>query len=95
MRRASKIDASQADIVKNLRKCGVNVHSTAAVGGGFPDLVWAYRGRCGLLEVKTPKHGTKEPTRKAQEEFRAGWSGPVAVVTTWQEAMNAVLEAAK
>lgn len=95
MRRAPKTDLAQQEIVKNLRKCGVCVHSTAAVGGGFPDLVWGYRGRSGLLEVKTPKAGTKEPTRKAQEEFREKWSGPVAVVTTWEEAMAAVLAAAK
>lgn len=91
MRRASRIDSAHQNIVDQLRKCGVCVHSTAAIGSGFPDLIWGYRGFCGLLEVKTPKHGTKPETRKAQEEWRARWSGPVAVVTNWQEAMDEIL----
>jgi hypothetical protein len=92
MRRAAKVDANQARIVMALRQAGVAVEPLHAVGGGVPDLLCATRKMGNvLLEVKD---GDKPPSArrltKAQVEWHARWPGPIAVVSTVDEALEAM-----
>ena len=91
MRRAAKVDGNHGQIVSALRKAGIAVKSLAQVGGGLPDLLAAFRGRTVLLEVKLPG----EKLNQMQQEFHATWPGVVKVVTTPEEAVLAVVEAAR
>lgn len=91
--RAAKVDVNQAQIVSALKKAGIAVKSLAAVGQGFPDLIAAFRGVNVLLEIKRPERaGRRTPD---QVEFLASWPGVVKVVTTPEEAVLAVVEAAR
>lgn len=85
MRRARRTDANQKDIVAALRAAGRTVEVISDVGRGVPDLLVSFRGVNYLLEVKIP--GAKLTPDEAM--FHAGWDGPIAVVTTEQEAVNA------
>lgn len=84
MRRAAKVDLSQAAIVKALRGAGVQVQSLAAIGRGVPDLLCARAGRIWLIECKTA-HGKLTP---AQRAWHALW--PVHICRTPEEALRAV-----
>ncbi len=88
MRRAAKIDDNQAEIVDALRKLGVSVWSTAALGKGFPDLVCGYRGKNYLFEVKD---GAKPlSARKLTEDearFFGSWNGQVNVIESIDDAL--------
>lgn len=94
MRRAAKVDANHAEIVKALRSAGCWVLDLSAVGQGCPDLLvhgptysWDFR----LIEIKD---GNKPPSARkltpAQIEFHAGCRGPVVVVNSVAEALAAV-----
>jgi Holliday junction resolvase len=92
MRRAAKVDATQAAIVKALRAAGCKVLSLAACGKGVPDLlVYRDSNYCGewitLIEVKNPA-GRGTSLTPDQVKFHAEW--PVTVVTTPEEALRAV-----
>jgi hypothetical protein len=94
MRRAAKIDANQPAIVKALRAHGCDVLSLAAVGDGCPDILVArpyFPHYYYLLEVKD---GAKPPSAReltpAQVKFHAEWKGPIHVVTSVEEALDAV-----
>ncbi len=102
MRRAAKVDATQAAIVTALRAAGCKVLSLAALGNGAPDLMvyrpihdrieaafhWALFGsEIVLLECKNPK-GRGTSLTPDQVKFHAEW--PVTVVTTPEEALRAV-----
>ncbi len=92
MRRAAKVDATQAAIVKALRDAGCKVLSLAACGKGVPDLlvrrpeIHVPDYLC-FLEVKNPK-GRGTALTPDQVKFHAEW--PVTVVTTPEEALRAV-----
>ena len=91
MRRRSKIDDNQPEIVEALRAVGCDVLSLAAVGKGCPDLLVACRGVLYLLEVKD---GSKSPSRRRltpdQVDFHATWRGEIHVVNDIDEAYEAV-----
>lgn len=94
MRRAAKIDDNQPEIVKALRAHGCDVLSLAAVGNGCPDLLVSrpyYPHHYFLLEVKD---GEKPPSARKltpdQVEFHARWKGPIHIVTSVDEALDAV-----
>ena len=103
MRRAAKVDATQAAIVTALRAAGCKVLSLAACGKGVPDLlvlpphvIYHDRDWCEdcdrpvlpyLLEVKNPA-GRGTSLTPDQVKFHAEW--PVTVVTTPEEALRAV-----
>lgn len=85
----TKQDSTAGEIVSGLRAAGVFVrfvefqHSIA----GCPDILWAYQGRMGLMELKA-KRGRLSP---AQQKFLAEWPGPpVPVVRTVEEALAVV-----
>ena len=61
MRRTTRTDANQAEIVRAFKALGCLVHDTSALGGGFPDLVVLAYGRPWLVEVKD---GSKPPSAR-------------------------------
>lgn len=89
MRRAARVDDNQGEIVRALQAVGVWVHSTAALGSGFPDLLVWFRGRFHLLEVKD---GSKQPARRRltpdEKAFHARCPGPVHVVESAADAFR-------
>jgi len=91
MRRASKVDANQAEIVAALRGVGCSVQPLHAVGGGVPDLLVGFRGMNLLVEVKD---GSKRPSARRltpdQERWHDSWRGTVAVVKDVPEALTLV-----
>ena len=94
MRRAAKTDANHAQVVQALRDAGCGVLDLARMGEGCPDLLAhgpTYPWRAILLEVKD---GSKPPSARKltpdQEKFHAAWKGALAVVTTVEEALDAV-----
>jgi Holliday junction resolvase len=72
MRRASKIDSNQIQVVKALRAAGASVQSLAAVGKGVPDLLVGYKGKTLLMEVKD---GDKAPSAQRLTEDQLTWHG--------------------
>lgn len=55
MTRRKRIDANQREIVRDLRMVGVFIEpKLARVGDGCPDVLWRYRGRWGVAEIKRP-----------------------------------------
>lgn len=91
--RAAKVDVNQVQIVSALKKAGIAVKSLAAVGQGFPDLIAGFRGVNVLLEIKRPERpGRRTPD---QVTFLASWPGLVKVVTSPDEAIRVVVDAAK
>ena len=92
MRRAARIDANQTDIVQALLGAGYSVQSLAGVGCGCPDLLVGAMGTNVLLEIKNPEttRGQTRETLEAQKKFSAFWQGQLAVVTTIEEAFEAL-----
>ena len=91
MRRAAKVDANQADIVKGLRRIGCSVLPLHAVGQGCPDLLVARSGNTMLMEIKD---GNKPPSQRKltpdQEAFHERWHGGIATVCNLEEAILSV-----
>ncbi len=92
MPRARKIDDNHRDVKRALLSVpGVTVADTSGAGNGFPDLVVGFRGVSYLLEVKD---GNKPPSRQKltplQKGFHTIWTGQVCVVTSPDEALEAI-----
>lgn len=90
MRRAAKVDLSQNEIVKALRKCGFEV---LFIGKPL-DLLVANRHRTFLLECKTERptsEGGSHGFTKEQTEFLAMWPGEWHVVKTPEQAIAAAV----
>ena len=88
MYQAKRTDVNQAQIARGLRKLGLSVFSTHALGRGFPDLV-VFNPNSGclmLLEVKSAS-GRRTP---GQKQFAALFDGAVAIVHDVAEAACAV-----
>lgn len=87
MRRAAKVDATQAAIVKALRKVGAFVQPLHQVGAGCPDLLVGYRQRWFLIECKSGKKWKLTQDQRiwfTEAQRRA----PVYVATTPLEAID-------
>ncbi len=92
MRRAGKVDANQAAIVRKLRDCAVKVEILSDVGKGVPDLLAGFRGVNVLLEVKDgDKTASRRQLTADQVAWHESWPGQVDVVSTFEEAW-AVIE---
>ena len=91
MRRAAKVDATQAEIVSALKAAGATVQHLHSVGQGCPDILCGFRGKNYLLECK-PNIGSpsKRNLRDNQAEWHAGWKGSVAVVETPEAALAVI-----
>lgn len=89
MRRAARVDNTQADIVKALRMAAMTVQPLHTIGKGVPDLLVGWRGRNVLLELKT---GNARLTAD-ETGWHEKWAGQVATVSTPDDAVDAVLRA--
>jgi hypothetical protein len=91
MRRASRVDDNQAEIVAGLLYMGATVQHLHAVGQGCPDLLIGWKGRNYLIEIKD---GNKPPSARRlttdQERWHSLWTGQKSVVTSLEEAMQVV-----
>ena len=91
MRRAAKVDANQAEIVADLRACGVSVQPLHTVGSGTPDILCGWRNRNVLIEIKD---GSKPPSARRltpdQADWHAAWRGQVAVAESTEQALSII-----
>lgn len=87
MRRAAKVDANHAAIVRALRGVGCTVQSLASVGSGCPDLLVGIGGVNYVIEVKS---GPKERLTDDEAHWIAVWRGQVAIVDSVQAALEVV-----
>lgn len=76
MRRASRIDENQPDIIKAYRKLGCFVTLTHTLGDDFPDLVVSNYGLTWSVEIKS---GNGKPS-KGQQEFAEQCKGSHFIV---------------
>lgn len=90
MRYKARKDTVHAEIVTALRAVGASVQDLSAVGGGVPDILVGYRGINYLMEIKTPKHGTKAGTKARQQEWHESWRGSVYYVRSIDEAYRII-----
>lgn len=85
MRRAARVDANQAEIVKELRKIGAFVQPIHRLGQGVPDLLVSFRQRWLVMELKRDAKANLTP-------YEAKWVGkqraPVFIVTSPLEAVE-------
>ena len=87
-RYAARRDANEGEIVRALEKAGCDV-----VRLDFCDLLVGRRGRNYLLEVKDGRKApSKRPLTPQQVKLRWGWRGHYRVVTSTEEAIEAVTE---
>ena len=91
MRRAAKVDANQAEIVKALRQIGCSVEHLHSVGRGCPDMLCGFKNNNYLLEVKD---GNKpKSSRKLTPDhvvWHQSWRGRVYVVESVEQAIEIV-----
>lgn len=96
MRRAARVDGNQPEIVAALRKAGAVVHSTAQLGGGFPDIFCNFRGRIFGFEIKDPKQKPSDRRLTPDEQaFHDNWnrSGQtIYVIETAEQALDIMVE---
>ncbi len=97
--RARRVDENQSRIVDALRRVGMSVQVTSAVGEGFPDLVVGWKREIRGVSLPTNllmevKDGSRPPSERrltdAQEVWHREWRGQVVVVKTIAEALAAV-----
>lgn len=74
-RRADKVDANQAAIVKELRAAGLTVET------GHDDIVVGYQGRTFWYEIKT---GPRSEIKTSQAKLLDTWRGHYKIVWTAQ-----------
>lgn len=89
MRKIARTDANQTAIMDALRRVGALVHSTAQLGGGFPDIIVGHRRRLYMMEIKD---GTKKPSAQKltsdEEKFHALWWDYVYTVNSPEAAIK-------
>lgn len=91
MRRARRVDLSQKRIVQALRDAGATVEVLSDVGRGVPDLLVGIRMRNFLFEVKNPGGPpSKNALTPVEASWHREWRGEVVVVTTPEEAIEAL-----
>lgn len=88
MRTKARVDSNHNEIRDGLRQLGASVFDTARLGKGFGDLVVGFRGENFILEIKQP--GQQNRLTPDEADFALKWRGQYAVVTTIEEAMQAV-----
>lgn len=90
-RRAAKVDDNHREVSQALMDIGATVCHLHAVGMGAPDMCVGFRNVNYLLEIKD---GNKPPSarklNKMQERWHQTWAGQVAVVTSVDEALEAI-----
>ena len=87
VRRDSRVDANQAEIVDALRAVGATVHLIRTVRKGCPDLLVGFRRETYLMETKTEEGKLND----GQVEWHSNWEGrPVYVVRTIEHAWHII-----
>lgn len=91
MRRATRIDENQREIVAALRAAGATVEPLHFVGRGFPDILVGYRGQNYLIEIKD---GRKPPSRRRltpdERAWHGHWRGQVAIAESIEDALRII-----
>lgn len=88
MRKHGRTDTNQAQIVRDLRKCGRSVQVLSGQGQGCPDLLVANHGVNFLLEVKDPtKPKSDQKLTDDEKEWHDAWQGTVHIVWTSEQAI--------
>jgi len=82
-----RVDDNQSQIVRELRRLGMEVVHLHSVAHGCPDILVGYKGRNILLEIKKDEKAKLTPD---QEVWHKMWRGQVAVVSNPQAAVKAV-----
>lgn len=82
-----RVDTNQTQIVRELRRLGMEVLHLHSVHHGCPDILVGYRGRNILLEIKKDEKAKLTPD---QVIWHSVWKGQVAVVSNPQAAIKAV-----
>jgi len=85
VRRAAKRDQNEPEIVSALEAAGCDVLRATDV-----DLIVGRGGRTFLIEVKKPKRATESRIRPIQRTLRDTWRGHYAIVTTPEQALEAI-----
>lgn len=88
MRRAARTDGNHVTIRQAFEAVGCMVADASHVGNGFPDLIVAIPPFNVMIEVKD----SAQPRRfrkltNAQKIFHKGWSNPIHVVETVDQAL--------
>lgn len=87
--RTHRRDSNQAQIVEDIRSCGISVLNLADVGGGAGDILCGYRGVNYFFEVKNSKARKSErKLRPGQVDFHQSWRGQIARIETADEALH-------
>lgn len=90
MRRAHRLDANHAEIVRTFERLGVRCLSLAGLGHGAPDLVCFHPGRrrVWLVEVKDgSKPKSARLLTKMEQDFHDRWAGAVITVESVDSAL--------
>jgi hypothetical protein len=81
MRKISKVDINQPEVVQKLREGGATVAITSNIGNGFVDTVVGYKGFNFLFEIKD---GSKPPSKRKltedEQKFFATWKGQKDII---------------
>lgn len=86
MRRASRVDANQPDIVAAFRRLGCSVTDLSRVGQGCPDLLIGHWSVTVPVEVKT-ETGDMTPDQK---RWADAWRGSFALVRSEDDVIDLV-----
>lgn len=90
-RRAAKVDANQAAIVKVLCQLGVSVEDTSGAHKGFTDIVAGYKGVTVLVEIKNSEnHPCKRKLTTEQIKVHERFKGAITVIETVEQAIALV-----
>lgn len=91
IRRKSRVDSNQGEIVRALRQAGASVQCLHTIGRGTPDLLVGFRGFNFLLEIKD---GSKPPSARRltpdEERWHLEWQGQVTIVGSIDEAIKLI-----
>lgn len=92
MRRASKVDDNQNEIVKALRQIpGISVAITSGIGKGYPDLNLGWKGKTYLIELKDgQKTASRRKLTDDEIRFKNNWTGHYAICSTLDEILNEI-----
>lgn len=85
--RARKVDANQAEVIKEFRRLGCTVQDLSGVGKGVPDLLVGYDRMNALVEVKD---GPKAKLTPDQTVWHSKWNGQVCIVRNLEDVRNLV-----